>query len=100
MKPESVKQMKRFLDARDLLHSAREQYETSIAALKGALDYADAAMAECCDEEAARQIVAMRACVAGMPRSALDTIDAIAETMEALSHEVTASEEHLPAGVS
>jgi len=100
MKPESVKQMKRFLDARDLLHSARAQYETSVGALQRALDFASASMAEGYDEEAARQIVVTRALVEGLPRAAFDTIDEIADTMAALAGEVTADEEHLPAGVS
>jgi len=100
MKPESVKQMKKFLDARDLLLNARDQYETSISALKSALVCADLAMTEYRDDEATRQIVVMREVVAGLPRTALDSIDAIAETLEALATEVTAHEEHLPAGVS
>ena len=100
MKPESAKQMKKFLDARDLLHNAKEQYETSIAALKSALVCADLAMSECRDEEATRLIAVMRDVVAGLPHAALDSIDVIAETLEALANEVTANEEHLPAGVS
>lgn len=100
MKPSSVKQMKRFLDARDLLHSVHEQYETTLGAITGALDYAERAMGDCCDEEAVRQIASMRKLVADLPRAALDTLDAIAETMEALAVEVSASEEHVAAGVS
>ena len=100
MKPESTEQTKRFLAARYLLLDAREQYEASIGALKGALARADAdvAMSERRDEEAARQVAAMRAVVARLP--ALEPIDAIADTMEALAHEVTTDEEHVPAGVS
>jgi Mg2+ and Co2+ transporter CorA len=100
MKPETVKQMKRFVDARDLLYSAHDQYETTLGAIKGALDYAERAMGDCSDEEALRQIASMRKLVADLPRAALDTLDAIAETMGALAVEVSADEEHVAAGVS
>jgi len=100
MKPDSLKQMKQFLDARDLLFSAHEQYETTLGSIRGALDYAERAMGDCSDEEAVRQIASMRKLVAELPRAALDALDAIAETMEALAAEVSADEEHLPAGVA
>lgn len=100
MKPQSVKQLKQLLDARDLLRSAHEQYETSIGTLKGALDFADSAMVEHRDEEVAQQIKAMRELVASLPRAPFETIEVIAGTLEAMAHEVTADEEHLPAGVS
>lgn len=100
MKNETLKQMKRFLDARDLLVGAHEQYQGALGAIKGALDYADHAMAECSDPEAVQQIASLRKLLAEMPRVAFETLDAIAETMEALSVEVSADEEHVAAGVS
>jgi hypothetical protein len=100
MKADSAKQIKRFLDARDLLHSAREQYEIALGALRISLNYADAVMIDLRDKEATRQIVSMRELLAGPPLISLDTITAIAETMVALSAEVSVNEEHVPAGVS
>jgi len=92
MKPHAVKQMKRFLDARDLLLSAHEQYGTTIGAIKGALEYAEMAMGDISDEEAVRQIASLKKLVAELPRAAFDTLDAIAETMGALAAEVAADE--------
>jgi hypothetical protein len=100
MNAESAKQIKRFLDARDLLHGAREQYEIALSALRISLNYADAAMTDYRDDEATRQIASMRELLAGPLLISLDTIDVIAETMVALSAEVSVNEEHVPAGVS
>lgn len=99
MKPESVARMKQLLDARDLLRDAREQYEAAIAAFKVSLICADAALNEC-DEETDRWIETACEFVESLPRGPFDAFDALAETLEARAAEVTAAEDHVPAGVS
>lgn len=103
MKPESVQQMKRLMDARDLLRSAVAQYTTTIDSLRDALEHAQAALPVPVDEEATGQIMALRELVARLSHESLETREActgLAETLEVLASEVTAHEEHIPAGVS
>jgi hypothetical protein len=103
MKPESIQQMKRLMDARDLLRSAIAQYTTSINTLKGALEHTEAALTAPPDEEAAGQITALREFVTRLSHESLgacETCSALAEILEVLASEVTVREEHVPAGVS
>ena len=101
MKPESVQQMKRLMNARDLLRNAVAQCTTMIDSLRGALEHAQAALPA--DEDAVGQITALRELVARLSHETLGTCEAcksLAEMLEVLASEVTAHEEHIPAGVS
>lgn len=103
MNPESVQQIKRLLDARDLLRNAAAQYTTTIHNLQGALEHTEAALTAPADEEATRQIDVLRESVEHLSREALGTCEAcrvLAEILEVLVSEVTVHEEHIPAGVS
>ena len=103
MKPESVQQMKRLLDARDFLRCAVAQCTTTIDSLRGGLEHAQAALPVPADEGATGEITALRELVARLSHESLGTCEAyrdLAETLEVLASEVTAHEEHIPAGVS
>lgn len=100
MNEESAKQVKKYIDARDALRDAKEHYEQVKANILGALKLAEDSMADMYDEDALRQIEVMRGLVRSLPVVAFDGLETIAETLEALANEVTAEEEHVPAGVS
>lgn len=103
MKPDSIQQMKRYLEARDLLYGAVKQYVTSLGTLKRALDYVDVAMVLCRDNENEHQICRLRELVEGLSHTSVGTVEAfrtLTETLEVLANEVTVREEHVPAGVS
>jgi len=103
MKPESVNQMKRLTDARDLLRNAGVQCSVTIDSLKKALEHAQAALTSTADEEATAQILTLREFIAQLSHGVIETRQAcqnLAETLEVLASEVTAREEHIPAGVS
>jgi len=103
MKPTSIQQMKRLMDARDLLRSAVAQCTTSIDSLRNALEHAQAALPAPVDEEAVGQITALGELLARLSHESLETCEAcrgLAETLEVLTHEVTVHEEHIPARVS
>lgn len=103
MKPESIQQVKQFIDGRDLLHKAIFQYATFINTLKGALEHTERTLTASADREVHGQIIALRECVAHLSHESLGACvacSALAETLEVLASEVTAREEHVPAGVS
>jgi len=103
MKTESVQHVKRLMVARDFLRSSVSQYTASINGLQAALDHAGTALAVSPDEEAARHLIELQAFVARLPqeaRGALEMFYILAETLEVLASEVTAHEEHIPAGIS
>jgi hypothetical protein len=103
MKPDSIQQMTRLMDARNLLRAAIVQYTTSINTLRGALEHTEAALTAPADEEAAGQILELRAFIARVSHESLGVCgacSALAETLEVLASEVTVREEHVPAGVS
>lgn len=103
MRPESVQQIKRLMDARGLLHSAVEQYGTALSALQRALDCVDAILRECRDNESLRQISVLRELVQGLPSATHEAFEAsrdLTEILAVLASEVTAHEEHVPAGIS
>lgn len=102
MKPESAQQIKQLEAARNLLRSAFAQYTTAVHGLGEALAHTAAALATS-DEEAHDQILELGAFVrrlSGESLEAHEAFDALAETLEALTIEVTTREEHIPAGVS
>ena len=103
MKPESAQQVKRLLDARDLLRSASTQCTTMINSLRAALEHTQAALTVPLDEETAGQVAALRKFINQLSREALGTYETcrgLSETLEVLASEVTVLEEHTPAGVS
>lgn len=103
MKPESVQQMKRLMDTRDLLSRALAQYTASINTLKGVLEHTAATLTAHANEETPGQISALREFVARLSHESLGmcaACSALTETLEVLAREVTVHEEHVPAGVS
>jgi chromosome segregation ATPase len=101
MKPESKKQIERLHDACDLLRAALDQHAGAVRYLKSALDAAEQALSAHPDAEATRLIADVRAHITGLPTADRDdAIASIAEILAVLATEVTAHEEHLPAGAS
>lgn len=103
MKLESIQQMKRLMDARDLLDSVVAQCTTMINSLRRALDHTETALTVPTDKEAIGQLAALHNFAVRLSHEVLGTCEAcrsLAETLEVLASEVTVHEEHIPAGVS